>query len=39
MWPWWAKITTEDFTDVADAIGDTYLDDVRSSDWSAGRGG
>ena len=28
MWPWWVKITTEDFTDDTLAINYTYGDDV-----------
>ena len=33
------KISIEDLTDVILAIGDTYRDDVRGGDWSAGHGG
>ena len=29
MWPWWVKITTEDFTDGTLVINDTYGGDVR----------
>ena len=29
MWPWWVKISTEDFTDKTLVINDTYGGDVR----------
>ena len=39
MWPWWAKIPTEDFTDETLAIDDTLGDDVRVGDWGDGHEG
>ena len=46
VWPWWIKISSEDFTDVTLVNDDSYEDDVKCGDgggrhvgWQGGRWG